>query len=473
MSDLPNQEQAANFNVFFLGQVLKECIAAPEEEQKEVIEAKGPEKLKRREIEMEDRRIVEYSRQLMSEIPQGEEGKDEREKREMEYKKEAEARQGRRNKLEKIYEQEIEYSKINRMKLLYDWKIIMRIAKVDEIRKYLTLYMQIFERDLDDKDAILQMIDRDILEAEDHYNIALTNHFIHVKQLVQLQDSRIKGLFKEFEIDVNELETEFSTEFNELKEHFLLEQKEINRMYKNIFKEYKQKFELIKKEFQETQSTNQQKINEEYSRLQESIRKAASETHATFTAEMTEIKQKAEEDNKKDAKDIAKLVSLDKEVNILKKKFDKQTEDLKQIRIKIKQNNEDWDSKNESLKSEKEKIMTSYRFLKNKLKSFRNNQKEKLKKLVKNSFDCETKLKNFIKLAEKILKLAEISRRLEIEQEKIMPYYENSNKKEEGTNEENNEKEPFNILGVDPNLFEEIEALQNFWKRFNKVKLVV
>ena len=95
------------------------------------------------------------------------------------------------------------------MKLLNDWRVIMRIAKIDEIRKYLTLYMQIFERDLDDKDAILQMLDRDISEAEDHYNIALTNHFIHIRQLVSLQDSRVKGLFKEFEGDVRNLENEF------------------------------------------------------------------------------------------------------------------------------------------------------------------------------------------------------------------------------------------------------------------------
>ena len=59
--------------------------------------------------------------------------------------------------------------------------------------------------------------------------------------------------------------------------------------------------------------------------------------------------------------------------------------------------------------------MESYKSLKKKLIAFRNNQREKLKKLVKNSWDCITKLKEYIKLAEKILKLAEICRRLETE----------------------------------------------------------
>ena len=53
------------------------------------------------------------------------------------------------------------------------WRVFMHIAKIGKIRKYLTFYMQIFERYLDDKDAILQMLDIDIREDEDH--------FIHIK----------------------------------------------------------------------------------------------------------------------------------------------------------------------------------------------------------------------------------------------------------------------------------------------------
>ena len=85
----------------------------------------------------------------------------------------------------------------------------MNIAKIGKIRKYLTFYMQIFERYLDDKDAILQMLDIDIREDEDH--------FIHIKQFINLQDSRVKSLFKKFEKDVNELENEFNIEFEEIK----------------------------------------------------------------------------------------------------------------------------------------------------------------------------------------------------------------------------------------------------------------
>ena len=42
--------------------------------------------------------------------------------------------------------------------------------------------------------------------------------------------------------------------------------------------------------------------------------------------------------------------------------------------MKIKQNTEDWDMKNENIKKEKEKLMDSYKILKKKLLIFRKGQ---------------------------------------------------------------------------------------------------
>lgn len=413
-----------------------------------------------------DHKEILYTKALLSELS----GPDQQ-KRILEEQKEREAEQEKRTLLKQIYEDEMQHSRINKMKLLNDWRVIMRIAKIDEIRKYLTLYMQIFERDLDDKDAILQMLDRDICEAEDHYNIALTNHFIHIRQLVSLQDSRVKGLFKEFEGDVKNLENEFEEEFTEIERQFDQEQTDILRMLNNITESYNKKIQKLIGDFQELKNSQIQKINEVYSHIQEAIKKEGTEVHTRFSNDMNDIKTKSDDKNRLDTEGIEKLSQLEKEVMSKRKKVEKHSEDLKQLKIKIKQNNEDWDQKNESLKHEKEKIMYSYRILKRKLIEFRNMQHEKLKKLVKNSWECETKLKNYIKLAEKILKLAEISRRLEIDKEKILPYYENSDVEKEDDKVEAVKLDE--IKGVDPMIYEEIESLQNFWKRYNKVKLDV
>ena len=282
-----------------------------------------------------DHKEILYTKALMSELS----GPD-LQKRQQEEQLNRDAEQEKRAHLKHKFEEEMQYSRINRMKLLNDWRVIMRIAKIDEIRKYLTLYMQIFERDLDDKDAILQMLDRDISEAEDHYNIALTNHFIHIRQLVSLQDSRVKGLFKEFEGDVKNLENEYNDEFAEIKKQFEQEQNDILRMLNNITESYNKKIAKLNQDFQELKNSQIQKINEVYSHLQEAIKKAGTDVHNKFSNEMNDIRQKSDEKNKKDLEDIESLNDLEKLVNLKQKKLEKKSEELKQLKVKIKQNNE-------------------------------------------------------------------------------------------------------------------------------------
>ena len=319
------------------------------------------------------------------------------------------------NHLTSVVDEEIRYSKLNKLKLLADWRVVMRIAKIDELRKLIEIYVKNFERDLDNKDAILQMLDRDIEEAEEHYSIALSNHFIHLKQLTYLQDSRIKGIFKEFDRDVSELENEFDTETRQIKRNFEDEQVEINNMLKLIKNEYAEKISVLTMEFKRIREGLLSQISDKYTKLQEKIKKMAQNEVNKFSNEINDIKAKSKEKQNIDRNNIKALNKFEREIAIKKKTVDKLNEELKQCKIKIKQNNDDWEIKNSMLRKEKEKMMDSYKILKMKLIIFRNNQREKLKKLVKNSWDCILKLKEYIKLSEKIIKLAEICRRLETE----------------------------------------------------------
>jgi len=320
--------------------------------------------------------------------------------------------------LSSVVDEEIRYSKLNRLKLLADWRIVMRIAKIDELRKLIEIYAKNFERDLDNKDAILQMLDRDIEEAEEHYSIALSNHFVHLKQLTNLQDSRIKGIFKEFDRDVNELENEFDSETKQIKENFDEEQIEINNMLKLIKNEYNEKISILTIEFKRIREGLLSQISDKYTKLQEKIKKMAQNEVNKFSNEINDIKAKSKEKQNIDRNNIRQLNTFERNIANKKKQVDKLNEELKQWKIKIKQNNDDWEIKNSMLRKEKEKMMESYKILKMKLIIFRNNQREKLKKLVKNSWDCILKLKEYIKLSEKIIKLAEICRRLETERVK-------------------------------------------------------
>jgi len=60
------------------------------------------------------------------------------------------------------------------------------------------------------------MLDRDLDEAEEQYQMALRNHLIHVDELIELQNSRLRGLHEEFERDLCIIKAEFDREKSEI-----------------------------------------------------------------------------------------------------------------------------------------------------------------------------------------------------------------------------------------------------------------
>merc|ERR1719305_947573 len=62
---------------------------------------------------------------------------------------------------------EIRNSKYNMSKIQESWLKIMRSGKTKQLKKDVEIISQNHERDVDRKDAILQMLDRDLDEAEE------------------------------------------------------------------------------------------------------------------------------------------------------------------------------------------------------------------------------------------------------------------------------------------------------------------
>lgn len=97
----------------------------------------------------------------------------------------------------------------NQKKLLTYWRKIMRIAKTEQMKNEIDIYSQNDQRELDSKEAFIQMLDKNIDETEEQYQVALRNHLIHLEELMLLQNSRLRGLNEEFDRDVKLIEEEF------------------------------------------------------------------------------------------------------------------------------------------------------------------------------------------------------------------------------------------------------------------------
>lgn len=121
----------------------------------------------------------------------------------------------RKRKLKERQAQEEKCARVNRMKLLNQWRKLMRLVKVEDLRKEKEIIAQNHEREVDRKDAIIQMLDRDLEDSEDQYQMALRSHLRIVNKLIYLHNSRLWRLEFEFERDLQELD-EFEAERSEI-----------------------------------------------------------------------------------------------------------------------------------------------------------------------------------------------------------------------------------------------------------------
>jgi hypothetical protein len=97
----------------------------------------------------------------------------------------------------------------------------------------------------------------------------------------------------------------------------------------------------------------------------------------------------------------------------------------------------------------------------------REKEDKRLGDLTINAKNCMDTLKGYQKLGEKILKTAELCRKLETEKEKVLPFYQS----DEVTLEEVPEINVERIEGLKQAQYNEFQLLDNFYKRYNKVLL--
>jgi chromosome segregation ATPase len=114
---------------------------------------------------------------------------------------------------------------------------------------------------------------------------------------------------------------------------------------------------------------------------------------------------------------------LSKEIEQKIRKIDRLQSSLQTWKMKISQNKKECQQRNASLSEEKNGIQQHFQNLKSRMNRFRNTQKSRLNELTKNANSSKNVLKDKCELAERILKLAELGRKMETEQEKVTPFY--------------------------------------------------
>ena len=283
----------------------------------------------------------------------------------------------------------------NRMKILTHWRKLLRLAKTEQLKKEIQIYQQNHDREVDAKDAILQMLDRDLDEAEEQYQMALRNHLIHVDELIDLQNSRLRGLHEEFERDVSIIKEEFDTEKREIELSHNQEKQELMDMIETIREEEEQKLADMKSASEsnreETKNKNVEDLEQMKSDLIRKIEDLDKKFEGTFSKFISETEGKAKEYNeliKKNSENSARINSQQRTINRLR-------EQTQYLNLKIEQNQKECEERNRRLKKEKDQIINHYHELKRKMTLSREKEEKRLGDLTMNSKSCMDTLTSY------------------------------------------------------------------------------
>merc|ERR1719181_466725 len=165
-------------------------------------------------------------------------------------------------------------------------------------------------------------------------------------------------------------------------------------------------------------------------------------------------------------------------IDHMQKRCARLQESLQHWRTKISNNMKEAEARNKALREEKEKVVGHYQELKGRMTGVREAEERRLTELTLNSRKAIGDLTEKMNLAEKIIRLGELNRKMMTEREKVMPF-EFASQAIEGTDGEAGDAEAVmdenkgsaKTLGPNGKPVQEWDALNTFFTRYNKILL--
>lgn len=275
----------------------------------------------------------------------------------------------------------------------------MRLAKAESLKKDVEILSQNHERDVDRKDAILQMLDRDLEEAEDQFQMALRTHLQNIDILIQLHDTRLYSLEKNFQKELKIMQHDFHLEKEKMLIKFKQEKKELIAVIETIEHDEAEREAESKHSFEQLREEIRNRNLEEINMLRISLDAQIEELEQHFeTAHLNYLQQTAQRTH--DFKELTQNDQrLSREIELKKRKIDNLQTMIQQWKAKIRQLNRETEERNRLLLEEKHAIQKHYQQLKQRISAYRDTQTQRLLILSESANTCKDTLNKKLDLA--------------------------------------------------------------------------
>ncbi|XP_002736497.1 dynein regulatory complex subunit 2-like [Saccoglossus kowalevskii] len=384
---------------------------------------------------------------------------------EMKKKKEDMLTQFLKDKLAK----EERNARFNSNKLNNQWRTIMRTAKSKELKRDIEILSQTFERVVDRKDSVIKSLAKDLSEAEEQYSMALRSHLQNVDSLIDLQRQRLDILQKEYTEELDILKNEFDSERALIIEQFKREMNDLQDIMFAMDQNFSERENEARQEFQSLRDEIKNKNLEEKHALRIQLEGQVEDLWKQFQVALNNYKETTEERKQAFENLKAKDEKSAKEIETQMRKLQRISDTMAMLKGKMAQNARESEERNRQLREEKEFISVHFQELKRQMNEFRGNERARLTKLTLQSNAAIKELQRKREKGERILKLTEQCRKLETEEEKVLPFYASSLTAEEDDDVNLAVQEPPSEPLAE--VMHDYTALENFWKRYNKVLL--
>merc|ERR1711959_344440 len=277
------------------------------------------------------------------------------------------------------------------------------------------------------------------------------------------------------------MEREFKAESDDMKATHKRTAKEMKDVNEAIKDEIERQEQELRTDFEGLQADYRGKHEEEKQVMKVTLEtqvggfeRALDNAYNTYYESTRKQTEKYKQLQQKDLRDSRRIDQMQKRCARLQ-------ESLQHWRTKISNNMKEAEARNKALKEEKEKVVGHYQELKGRMPGVREAEDRRLTELTLNSRRAIQDLTEKMNLAEKIIRLGELNRKLMTEREKVTPF-EFAYQATEGDGHDGEDleataaamdelKASSTSLGPNGKPVEEWNALNTFFTRYNKILL--
>ncbi|MBN3316203.1 DRC2 protein, partial [Atractosteus spatula] len=358
---------------------------------------------------------------------------------------------------------------VNLAKLTVQWRAVLRRARAEELRRDIAVLSQTFERVLDRKDSVIKSLVSDLNEAEEQSAKALRSQLQCVDRLLQLQRGRLQALQQHWDSELEALSAEFNTERELIMAQHQQECSYLEDVMFSMEQNYAELDSDARQDYQSTRDEIKNKNIEEKHALRIQLEGAVEELWRQFQQALRNYNEATEDRRIAFEALRARDQRSAQEIDAQMKRLQKMQDSISALRSRLASSQRESEEAGRALRAAREEVQCQARQLKAQLSRARARERSQLATLTVHSAAATKKLQHIIHKGERLLRLTEMCRKLETEQEKVLPFYPSSLSAEEQSQERAAAMEPPSEQLAQAML--DYSDLEGFWQRYNKVLL--